>query len=361
MQSRVKKIQQELVKQKLDALLLRVFESDNKNVLYLSGFSGSTAHLLITRKAAFIIADPRYWLRIPLEVKGFKLLKQNRGVRATELVSEALDAAKIRGKCRLGFESAHVSVDLLSRWKKEIKASFVPTLHLVERFRQYKDPGEIEKLSKACRQTSKVWNEILPLVKPGMTELALAFEIDMRLRKHGALTNSFDTIVAAGANAAVPHHATSSYKLKAGEAVVMDFGGLYPGGYCSDITRTAFVPGKKPAGELVEIYNLVLKANKMAFRAVKPGMMWKEFDAIARDCISEGGYGKYFSHGLGHSLGLVAHDPYDYENDPFQEGTVVTDEPGIYIKGLGGVRIEDDLLVTAGGAKLLTTAPYWRF
>lgn len=342
-------------------MILRVWESDNKNVLYLSGFSGSAAHLFISRKKAYIICDPRYWLRIAGEVREFKLVKQKRGVRPTDLINELLQAERLGSKARVGYESAHVSVDLLSRWKKEIKANLLPTLHLVERLRQYKDSDEIALLSKACRLTCKVYAEIVPLIKPGMTELELAFQIDMSLRKHGALTNSFDTIVAAGENSAVPHHATGKRKLKAGEPVVMDFGGLYPGGYCSDITRTVFVPGKKPKPELVEIYQLVLEANRKAFRALKPGMMWREFDTIARDCIEAGGYGKYFSHGLGHSLGLVAHDPFDYENDPFDVGTVVTDEPGIYIAGLGGVRIEDDLLVTATGAKRLTTAPYWRF
>lgn len=359
--TRVKKIQQALVKEKLDALILRVFEGDSQNVLYLSGFSGSSAHLLITRRQAFIITDARYWIRVPQEVKDFKLVKLQRGARISELVNELLAKAKLSGKSRVGFESAHVSVDLAAKWKKEISANLVPTVHFVERFRQFKDPAEIELLRKACRSTSKVYNEVVPLIKAGMTETELAFEIDMRLRKHGALTNSFSTIVASGPNAAVPHHATGSRKMKAGEPVIMDFGGLYPGGYCSDITRTAFVPGKKPQPRMVEIYNVVLEANKKAFKALKPGIMWKEFDKIARDHIDKCGYGKYFNHGLGHSLGLVAHDPYDYENDPFGPGMVVTDEPGIYIEGLGGVRIEDDVVVTASGAERLTLAPYWKF
>lgn len=359
--SKVKKIQQALSKQKLDAIILRVFEGDSQNVLYVSGFSGSAAHLLITKKQAYIITDARYWLRINQEVSEFKLVKLQRGVRVAEVVNELLAKAKLGAKSRVGFESAHVSVDLAGNWKKEIKANLVPTVHFVERFRQYKDENEIEQLRKACRSTSKVYNEVVPLIRAGMTENELAFEIDMRLRKHGASGNSFTTIVASGPNAAVPHHSTGQRKLRAGEPVVMDFGGIYTGGYCSDITRTAFVPGKKPQAKMVEIYNVVLEANKKAFRALKPGIMWKEFDKIARDHISDAGFGKYFTHGLGHSLGLVAHDPYDYENDPFQEGMVVTDEPGIYIEGLGGVRIEDDVVVTTDGAERLTLAPYWKF
>ena len=359
--ARIKRIQKALAKQKLDAILIRVFEGNNQNVLYLSGFSGSSAHLLLTQRQAFIITDARYWTRVPLEVHDFKLAKVQRGGRIADVVNDLLAKCKLGPKCKLGFEAAHVSVELAAAWKKNINATLVPTTHFIERFRQFKDEQEIALLRHACRQTSKVYNEIVPIIAAGMSENDLCFEIDMRLRKHGAITNSFTTIVAAGPNAAVPHHATSDRKLKAGEPVVMDFGGMYPGGYCSDITRTAFVPGKKPDPKMVEVYNAVLTANKKALKALKPGIMWKEFDKVARDHIASTGYGKYFTHGLGHSLGLVAHDPYDYEHDPFQVGMVVTDEPGIYIDGFGGVRIEDDLVVTEDGCERLTIAPYWKF
>jgi Xaa-Pro aminopeptidase len=231
----------------------------------------------------------------------------------------------------------------------------------VERFRQVKDEGEVDQLRKACKITSRVYEEVVPLIRPGMTEAQVAFEIDMRLRKHGAVSNSFTSIVASGPNSAVPHHATSERKLKAGEPLVMDFGGLFPGGYCSDITRTVFVPGKEPHPRMKEIYRIVLEANKAARKALKPGITWRDYDKVARDYIVQRGYGEYFTHGLGHSLGLVAHDPYDYEHDPFEAGAVITDEPGIYIEDFGGVRIEDDLVVTNNGAERLTTAPYWRF
>ncbi|MBY0358603.1 MAG: Xaa-Pro peptidase family protein [Candidatus Obscuribacterales bacterium] len=361
MKKRIAKLQQALAKQKLDAFLVRVNEGDNQNVLYLSGFSGSTALLLISRKKAFIITDARYWLRVGGEAPDFTLVKVQRGQKVTDVVNDILKKLALPATCKIGYESALISVDVSQRWSKEIKGKLVPTVHVVERFRQYKDEHEIGLLRKACRSTSLVYKEVVPLIKPGLTENELAFEIDMRLRKHGAISNSFTSIVAGGPNAAVPHHATGNRRFKAGEPVIMDFGGLYPGGYCSDITRTAFVPGKKPHGRMIEIYNLVLAANKAAFKALKPGIKWREFDQIARDCINDGGYGEYFTHGLGHSLGLVAHDPYDYENDPFDIGMVVTDEPGIYIPDFGGVRIEDDVVVTASGAERLTNAPYWRF
>ncbi len=361
MKSRIKRVQKALVEKRLDALIVRVWEGDNKNVLYLSGFAGTTGVLLITRKKAYIIADPRYWLRVEAEAPDFQLVKLQRGERATEVINRLLSRGRLNEASRVGFESVHVSVDTLKRWRNEINAKLVPTVHLVERFRQYKDDQEVELLRQACHSTSIVYTEVEPLITAGMTESDLCFEIDMRLRRHGAAGNSFTTIVASGPNAAIPHHATGNRKLAAGEPVIMDFGGVYPGGYCSDITRTAFVPGKKPESEMVRIYNVVLEANQAALKALTPGMMWKEFDKVARDYIEEAGYGEYFTHGLGHSLGLVAHDPFDYEQDGFEAGTVVTDEPGIYVAGLGGVRLEDDLVVTAHGVELLTTAPYWRF
>lgn len=361
MKQRIKKLQKTLTKNKLDALLVRVHEGDNQNVLYLSGFGGTTAVLVITQKKAYIVTDARYYLRAAEEARDYKLVKHVRGKKPTEHINEALSDAGLTKTSRVGFEAGHISVEVADAWKKEIKGSLVPTHHLVERFRQFKDDDEIDALRKACKATSKVYNEVAELIRPGMTENEVAFEIDMRLRKHGAVTNSFTSIVASGPNSAIPHHATSDRKLKAGEPVIMDFGGLFPGGYCSDITRTVFVPGKKPDKKMVEIYNVVLAANKAAFKALRPGIMWKEFDKIARDYIAQKGYGKYFTHGLGHSLGLVAHDPYDYEHDPFDVGMVVTDEPGIYIDGFGGVRIEDDVVVTADGAERLTNAPYWKF
>lgn len=361
MKQRIKRVQKALAKQNLDALIVRVWEGDNQNVLYLSGFAGTTGVLVITQKKAYIVTDARYYLRAAQEAPAYKLVKVLRGKKVADHINEALTDAGLKKTSRVGFEAGHISVQVAEEWKKSIKATLVPTTHLVERFRQFKDNEEIELLRRACRSTSKVYNEVAGVIKAGMTELEVAFEIDMRLRKHGAMANSFTSIVASGPNSAIPHHATADRKLKAGEPVIMDFGGLYNGGYCSDITRTVFVAGKAPDAKMVEIYNVVLAANKAALKALKPGIMMKDFDKVARDYIAQKGFGKYFTHGLGHSLGLVAHDPYDYEHDPFDVGMVVTDEPGIYIEGFGGVRIEDDVVVTADGAERLTNAPYWKF
>lgn len=361
MNRRLKNLQKTLPENDLDGLLVRVSEGDNQNVLYLSGFGGTTGLLLITARKAFILADARYYARAEAEADGFKLIKLVRGQKPGEGINDGFRQAGLSKSSKVGFEAAHLSVQMLDHWKKVLNCKLVPTSHLVERFRQVKDSDEITQLRKACRVTSKVYNEVEALLEPGMSETEVAFELDMRLRRYGAVANSFTSIVASGANSAIPHHATGSRKLRAGEPVIMDFGGLFPGGYCSDITRTAFVPGKKPNAKMREIYQIVLAANQAARKALKPGIMYREYDKVARDYIEQKGYGQYFTHGLGHSLGLVAHDPFDYEHDAFQAGTVVTDEPGIYIDGFGGVRIEDDLVVTTTGCERLTTAPYWQF
>ncbi len=367
MNTRLKKLQKSLEQNKLSGLLIRVVESgqstqpNNQNVLYLSGFAGSTAILLITKTNAYIVADARYYSRAQSEAPDFELVKIVRGDKIPDVLNKALSQAGLTKKSKVGFESHQVPYEIAELWKSSLKANLVPVKGLVEKLRQYKTDDEIEKLRKACRASCKAYDDILELIKPGVREIYLANEIDASLRRHGAVGNSFGTIVASGPNSAIPHHATGDRKMKAGEPVVMDFGGLFPSGYCSDITRTIFVPGKEPKKKMKEIYEIVLQANQAARKALKPGLKYREYDKVARDYIDQAGYGKYFTHGLGHSLGLEAHDPWDYENATMEEGSVFTDEPGIYIEGEGGVRIEDDLVVTANGAKILTPAPYLEF
>jgi len=358
MNKKLKKLQKALDEHKLDAIVVRTFEGDNPNVHYLSGFGGTTGVLVISAKKAFIVTDARYYIRARNEAPDFKLVKVERGKKVTDHVNEALQMAGVGKSGRVGFEAARISVQTHKQWGKELRGKLVPTVHLIERFRQFKDAGEIALLRKACKVTCRVFEEVADLVRAGMTETEVAFELDTRHRKYGAVDVSFTSIVASGPNSALPHHATADRKLKAGEPLIMDFGGLYPGGYCSDLTRTIFVPGKAPHPRMVEIYKIVLGANKAAHKALKAGMTWKEYDKVARDYIAERGYGKYFTHGLGHSIGLDVHDPYDYEHDPLDVGAVFSNEPGIYIDDFGGVRIEDDVVVTTNGAERLTPAPY---
>ena len=358
---RVKALRNRLRKEKLDALILMTDEGNNRNPYYLTGFGGTTGVVAISKRSVVLAVDGRYSLRARREARGVTVVDTPKGKRLPHQGSYVLAACSALGlarKARVGFEAARVPVAHARSWESTLKKKLVPTEGLVERQRGVKDAAEIRALTKAARITSEVFVEVEKQMRAGMRERDVAFLIDVGLRAHGATGNSFSTIVASGPNSAVPHHETGGRKLKAGEPVVLDFGGIFDGGYCSDLTRTVFVRGKKPHPKLADAYRTVLGANKRALRALKAGLTWKEYDAVARSYIEERGYGKHFTHGLGHSLGLEAHDPYDYARDAFQAGVVITNEPGIYIEGTGGIRIEDDVLVTTRGAKRLTNAPY---
>jgi len=361
-QARIAALQQKLKDENLDALVVATIEGNNKNIYYLSGFGGTAGVLVVSQHDVVLAVDARYTLRANEEAKGCRIVdsqvSDRRVIDFTNYVKPALAALALGKNARVGFESGRVSVAMAHAWQEHIPSTFVETTFSVESLRQKKDAQEIEHMAQANDITSNVFEEGVKLVQEGTTEFQIAQRFDILLREKGALMNSFDTIVASGPNSAIPHHETSHRMLKAGDPVTIDFGGIFPGGYCSDITRTVFVPGKNPDPKLTEIYNVVLDANKVALEKIHIGMMWREYDATARDYITQAGYGEYFTHGLGHSIGLEAHDPYDYASAPFEEGTIMSNEPGIYIPDFGGVRIEDDVVVTPDGGRSLTKASY---
>ncbi len=359
---RISALRAALRKHRLSGLLVVTIEDSSKNIRYLTGFGGTTGALLITQRGAFLAVDPRYTLRAKSEAAHAKIVDVPKDMKKkgnfVSYAEAALAVARIPKTARIGFESARVSHAMAGAWAHHLPYRLNAVTGMVEKLRQIKDAEELRHLVRAGKITSEVFVRIAKRIRAGQTEREVAETLDIELRKSGAQKNSFDTIVASGPNSAIPHHETGNRRLKAGEPVVLDFGGVFEGGYCSDVTRTVFVPGKKPKPELLEIYRVVRDANKKAFRALKPGMLWKEYDASARSYIEKKGYGAYFTHGLGHSLGLEAHDPYDYAHDALKAGVVMTNEPGIYIPTVGGVRIEDDLVVTKTGARRLTPAPY---
>lgn len=355
---RITKLRGILKEKKVDVFVLVTREGENRNIEYLSGFSGTAAILLITERDAFLAVDPRYTERAARESLHCKRIDLTGKKDLRDAVSEALGGSLSRRMPRIGYEGFRVSVLTAARWQKHIAGKFIPLEDVIANLRQYKDADEIREVERACRVTSAVFREVTRRMKPGITERDVARDIDNTLRNRGAADNSFDTIVASGPNSAIPHHKTGERKIRAGEPVVIDFGGRFPSGYCSDLTRTVFVRGKKPDPELLSIYDVVLGANRAAFRALRAGMSWKQYDAAARTYITERGYGEFFTHSLGHSLGLEAHDPCDYPGSPLRPGSVFTNEPGIYLLGRGGVRIEDNIVLTRTGPKRLTGAPY---
>ena len=345
--SRVDLVREKIREKKIGALVLTALP----NIRYVSGFTGSTATVLITLDRAIILVDARYTLQAGQECPGFEVIQYSGDVlkSAAGLVNEMAPG-------RLGFEAEHMTYSSHARLRSLVskETKLTSTKRIVESIRYVKDPDEIEKIRRAVVIVDECFSYIIKHIKPGMMEREVALDIDTFMRKHGAEMQGFETIVAAGPNAAFPHHKPTDAVLQAGQMVKLDYGALLDG-YNSDITRTIFLG--EPDDKQREVYNVVLGAQLAAIDAIRPGKSGKEIDAVARDYITSKGYGDNFGHGLGHSLGVEVHDGPGLS--PTSEvvllsGMVMTVEPGIYIEGWGGVRIEDDVVVWDDGAEILT-------
>lgn len=319
---------------------------------YLTGFTGSAGTALISRDDAVFITDFRYTEQAAEQVAGFRIEKQSGLMQ--DAVAEQISAMGIK---KIGFEQDTLPYADYDRYQKAAKAEWVPVSGIIEKLRMVKEDSELQTIRKATQIADEAFSHILTFIKPGMTELEVSNELEFFMRRLGATESSFDTIVASGKRSALPHGVATDKKIENGDMVTLDFGALYDG-YVSDITRTVAVG--EPPEELKKIYHIVLEAQKRACSALKPGMTGKEADAVARDYISEHGYGEAFGHSTGHGIGLEVHEGpgLSFRSDTkLKPGMVVTVEPGIYVPGLGGVRIEDDVLITEDGCELLTSSP----
>lgn len=344
-------------------LVVPVHEGNSKNVFYLSGFKGTTGVLVVSNTKTALAVDGRYRERAKRETEGVLLIDAEIGSRDAYLsgyARAALRALRAPEHARVGFEGMRLPTLVHAMWKRAIPYTLLPTKNIVETVREVKDEYEIRALAEAARRSSAAFKQFASHITHGKTERELADLLEELLVAHGAVRPSFDTIVASGPNAALPHHETGTRKLASGESVIIDFGGIFSSGYCSDISRTVFVPGKGPHPKLIHAYHAVDAARRAALKVLTRGATWKSYDAAARDYLTREGFGKNFLHGVGHSLGLEVHDPYDYTH-PFREGVVMTDEPGVYLPGLGGVRIEDDVVITNGSPRVLSSAPLSRY
>jgi Xaa-Pro aminopeptidase len=335
----------------IDALLV----SQPENRRYASGFTGSTAWLLISRDGALIATDSRYWEQAAEECPDYELVKVQGG--AAKMLPEMLARLGVR---RAGFESQSATYAEVDDWRAAAPdCNWIPTKDLVIGIRAVKDADELAVLRQAIRLADEALADTLAKIRPGMTEREVAWLIESYLRTHGAESVSFDTIVASGPNGARPHARAGDAPIVAGEPIVIDMGARL-GGYCSDITRTVCLGQPNDPERFWAVYETVLKAQLAAEAAIRPDASGQAVDAIARDLITAAGYGENFGHGLGHGVGLAVHEApvlsrtVDY---PLMAGQVVTVEPGIYLTGWGGVRIEDIVAVTENGVEVLTAAP----
>ncbi len=325
--------------------------TDLKNVRYLSGFTGSSACLLITGKHRLFFTDFRYEEQSGKEVHGFDIF-----IEKEERPRLALEKAKLLGVRTLGFESTASYAFYRALLRKGVRVRAVT--NLVEDMRRTKDRTEMELIGKAVTRAEKAFSEIKPHIRVGVKETQIAVRLEEALKKNGCATLPFDIIVAAGANSSMPHAKPGDSKIRSGDLVVVDWGGE-AGGYNSDMTRTLLMRGPDLAKKK-EIYQTVLKANLAGIAAVKDGVPARLVDKAARDEIKKAGYEEFFGHGTGHGVGLDVHELPRISRlgrESVRTGMVFTVEPGIYLPGLGGVRIEDMVAAGAKGCRVMTTLP----
>lgn len=355
---RLKKIRERIAEFHIDALMVLIEE----NRRYLSDFTGedhgydeSAGALIITQSEQLLATDSRFEQQALKEASGYEVIVYRNG-----LSKELPSLAKRLNIRKLGFESGRVSVQQHSLYLKELRNSGLPVELVgleacVEALRQCKSAYEIAKTQKALAIAEDAFRQVIKVMKPGMTEKQIAWEMEKRMREAGADTLSFPSIIAAGPNSALPHAIPTDRQIKTGEPILFDWGARLDG-YCSDTSRTVILG--EPDDTFKKVYNTTLEAQQRAISAIKAGANTKEVDAVARDYIHKNGFEGKFGHGLGHGTGLAVHEA--PRLSPLREtillsGMIVTVEPGIYLPEWGGVRIENQVVVEENGYNVLNT------
>ena len=345
----LKQIAARLPEYGLDAMLL----NSEPGEYYAVGFHGE-GNVVVTAQGCFYFTDSRYIEAANHLITGAEIAMTGRSRNYRAMVHDIVDRCRIR---KLGFEEGYLSVAYYNLWKEGLTAELVPAQKLVNSLRAAKDDGEIALMTKAQEITDRAFSEILKFIQPGMTEQEIAAKLQYDMLRFGAEKMSFDPIVVSGPNGSLPHGIPSAKQVQQGEFITMDFGCKY-GGYCSDMTRTVALG--EPTGEMRKVYQTVLEAQLAGIAVTKAGVPGKSIDAAARKVIEDAGYGEYFGHGYGHSLGIEIHESPNAntrEETLLPVGAVVSAEPGIYLPGKFGVRIEDVTVLTADGCMVLTKSP----
>lgn len=337
-------------KNQVEAVLL----SDQYTIRYSTGYTGDTGKVFVSKSKRVILTDSRYITQAKEETKDWEIVEINKNLSYAMAIASLLEDTRVTA---LGFEEKNISYYEFTQFQEKIeKVIWVPISTYLDRIRSIKTENEILLLAKAEEIGDMAFQHILNFLRVGVSELDVAAEIEYFMKKNGATKLSFDTIVASGENSAKPHAVPSHKELEKGDFVTMDFGCVYEG-YCSDMTRTIVI-GQADERQK-EIYNLVLSAQQAALEEIKAGLTGAQVDKVARDKIAAAGYGEYFGHGLGHSVGLYIHEEprlSPAETTVLEENMIETVEPGIYIPDFGGVRIEDMVVVKKDGCQNLTNS-----
>jgi Xaa-Pro aminopeptidase len=354
---RLQKLRGKLAENKLDA----IFISQPENRRYLSGFDGSSGFLLITPQKAILATDFRYTEQAATQALDYEILRITSNI--TNWFPGPAGDLTIK---RLGFEAGDITFTLHHQLrdalnKKQVPVKLVPVNGLVEALRAVKEPGEIELVEKAVAIADDAYESFEGIIQAGMTEKQAAWEIEKRLRDNGSQSLPFEIIVASGPNSALPHARPSDRMINTGEPIVIDMGAKFDG-YASDLSRTICIG--TPDSTFIKVYHTVLDAQQAAMSIIKEGITGHQADSSARAVIEQAGYGEAFGHALGHGVGLAPHELPRLgqgSNEPLTEGMVFTVEPGIYLSGWGGVRIEDTVVMENGKARAISKARKVRY
>lgn len=349
MSDKLAQIRKNFDRWRVDGLLI----TSAANLRWITGFTGSNGKVLVTRDKAILFTDSRYWEQAARQAPQFEIFRQK------SEPGETGKFLKAGGGVRYGFEAKHLTVAELKDLRKEKDFRWKALDDTVETLRAVKTAEELSAIREAARITDETVAQVPRLARVGISERELAWELEKFMRESGADRPGFPIIVAFGPNSALPHHQPGERLLEAGDIIVVDLG-VEVRDYRSDLTRTYHM-GESASDEFWEIFNTVLRAEVTAIEGIRAGITGKEVDALARDIIKEAGHGDHFGHGTGHSLGLEIHEfpRFSIQSDKviIPAGAVMTVEPGIYLPGFGGVRIEDLVLVTDEGVELLSFAP----
>lgn len=346
-QRRVSRLRAVMASGDIAALLV----TQRENVRYLSGFTGSAGFVLVTARRIYLVTDFRYKLQARNETRGVVLVIQKR-----DWATALKETATRSGITTLWFDESSLTVDRI-RKLRGLGLVLKGKKDLVAELRRIKDGRELACLRTAVRRAEGAFLELRKHIKPGITERELGLRLEYLMRENGARRSAFDIIVASGRNGAMPHASVTNRRIKKGDLVTIDFG-AEADGYFSDITRTICIGPPSPRQR--EIHDLVYRAQQAAIEQARPGVPCSSVDEAARSLISKAGHGKQFGHAAGHGIGLMVHEGPTLSRlskDRVEEGMVFTVEPGIYIPGWGGVRIEDMVVATRGGVRLLTSLP----
>ncbi len=324
------------------------------NMFYVSGYTGEGL-VLLTAETKAIITDFRYTEQAEKQAPGYRVAMTTKDCDHEQT---ALKLMREQQVAKVYYEDDFITVKDFRKMEKVMEGlAFVPVDGVPEKLREIKDAAEIDALARACKITNEAFSYIVGVIREGMTEREIARELENYMLTHGAQATAFNTIVASGENGSLPHAIPGERKVRKGDMITMDFGAKVDG-YCADMTRTVALG--EPGEKMRHVYGVVFEAQRMAQEALAAGKVCREIDAVARDYIASQGFGDHFGHGLGHAVGIDIHESPRLSmlcTDLTRENQVLTVEPGVYLPGVGGVRIENSCVVTADGCYSLTTAP----